>query len=374
MIALVVFACLSGMMVRRCCILLVKGTYLVYLTRHCEIALNMRLCMLTGSHRDGNIRYYEYEHDKFEYLAEYKSGEPQRGIAFLPKRGVNVHENEVTRGFKTVADSYIEPIAFIVPRRSEVFQEDIYPPCVGSKPGVSSSDWFGGKNGLPPKISLEAIYDGTEPKDIPSDYKPSAISSPPPSATFPSSSAAAPARTPTVAETPKSTPAAAYRAPAPELKDNKSIATMASKFADKNQEEEEDDEDDSSFEEIPKPVERPSAARTERAPAATRGPEPAYSKPAAVAADPPTSTPTPVSAASRAPPPAASSDAPRTTGAAEGLKGYLSEIKSLLETQGKQIEALTREVGSLKAKLGDGDSDKDARIRQLELELEEARS
>lgn len=42
----------------------------------------------TGS--DGNIRYYEYENDKFEYLTEYKSGDPQRGIAFLPRRGVNV--------------------------------------------------------------------------------------------------------------------------------------------------------------------------------------------------------------------------------------------------------------------------------------------
>ena len=46
---------------------------------------------------DGNIRYYEYENDKFEYLSEYKSGDPQRGIAFLPKRGVNLHDNEITR-------------------------------------------------------------------------------------------------------------------------------------------------------------------------------------------------------------------------------------------------------------------------------------
>jgi coronin-1B/1C/6 len=42
------------------------------------------------SSSDGNIRYFEYENDKFQYLTEYKSVEPQRGIAFLPKRGVNV--------------------------------------------------------------------------------------------------------------------------------------------------------------------------------------------------------------------------------------------------------------------------------------------
>ncbi|MDA4132025.1 MAG: hypothetical protein OK454_02730 [Thaumarchaeota archaeon] len=39
---------------------------------------------------DGNIRYYEYDNDKFQYLSEYKSTDPQRGIAFLPRRGVNV--------------------------------------------------------------------------------------------------------------------------------------------------------------------------------------------------------------------------------------------------------------------------------------------
>ena len=41
---------------------------------------------------DGNIRYFEYVQDKFEYLSEHKSADPQRGVAFLPKRGVNVSE------------------------------------------------------------------------------------------------------------------------------------------------------------------------------------------------------------------------------------------------------------------------------------------
>lgn len=46
--------------------------------------------MYTNFRSDGNIRYYEYENDKFEYLSEYKSPDPQRGIAFLPRRGINV--------------------------------------------------------------------------------------------------------------------------------------------------------------------------------------------------------------------------------------------------------------------------------------------
>lgn len=43
-----------------------------------------------NSHSDGNIRYFEYENDKFEFLSEYKSGDPQRGLAFMPRRGINV--------------------------------------------------------------------------------------------------------------------------------------------------------------------------------------------------------------------------------------------------------------------------------------------
>lgn len=41
-------------------------------------------------YRDGNIRYFEYANDDFIILSEYKSADAQRGVAFLPKRGVAV--------------------------------------------------------------------------------------------------------------------------------------------------------------------------------------------------------------------------------------------------------------------------------------------
>jgi coronin-1B/1C/6 len=47
-------------------------------------------CLYLAGKGDGNIRYYEFENDEFIYLSEYKSADPQRGVAFLPKRGVNV--------------------------------------------------------------------------------------------------------------------------------------------------------------------------------------------------------------------------------------------------------------------------------------------
>jgi coronin-1B/1C/6 len=193
---------------------------------------------------DGNIRYFEYVQDKFEFLSEYKSADPQRGVAFLPKRGINTHENEVMRAFKTVNDSFIEPISFIVPRRAEVFQDDIYPPVVGSKPAMSSKEWFDGKEGLPPKIDLGSIYAGEEPAEIPAERTKS------PSLTKPSPHTN---KEPEPAKEPQ--PSSTLRGPPPSMKEQTSaIASLASKFTDKD--DVDSDEDDSSFEEIPKPVER----------------------------------------------------------------------------------------------------------------------
>jgi len=207
--------------------------------------------MLTVSLRDGNIRYFEYEHDKFEFLSEYKSADPQRGVAFLPKRGVNIRDNEVMRAFKTVNDSYIEPISFIVPRRAEVFQGDIYPPTTGIKPAMSAAEWFEGKEALPPKIDLESVYDGEEPTEVQATSKPTATQARPPSPKLPSPTKKS--------EPPKEVPssAAVSRGPPPSIKAQQgSIAALASKFADNNDASEEEDDDSSSFEEVSRPVDR----------------------------------------------------------------------------------------------------------------------
>jgi coronin-1B/1C/6 len=67
---------------------------------------------------DGNIRYYEWvaEEQGIHYLSEYKSTDPLRGIAFLPKRAVSVNDTEVARGYKA-HPTFVEPISFKVPRK-----------------------------------------------------------------------------------------------------------------------------------------------------------------------------------------------------------------------------------------------------------------
>ncbi|KAI0096228.1 hypothetical protein GGR51DRAFT_543880 [Nemania sp. FL0031] len=311
-------------------------------------------CLYLAGKGDGNIRYFEYENDKFEFLSEYKSPDPQRGIAFLPKRGVNVHENEIMRAYKTVNDTYIEPISFTVPRRAETFQSDIYPPCVGVKPAVSAQEWAAGKSGVPSKIDFESIYEGNAPVEVASDYKPPV---------------SIPAPAPAASKAPEPTPTPVVIRSAPSMKEQQnSMAAMASKYEDKK---EEDVEEPSSFDEISK---RPQ-----------RSAMPASFEPKAPSPTKTTSAPLPTPASpikssthtTSAPAPSAST----TSSAGPVMETALDQIKVLLETQTKMlsaqsqhIERLTAEVDSLKKRVGSGSPDQSERIRQLELELEELRS
>lgn len=305
---------------------------------------------------DGNIRYFEYEHGKFEYLSEYKSGDPQRGVAFLPKRGVNMHENEVMRAFKTVNDSYIEPISFIVPRRAEVFQGDIYPPVIGTKPAMSAADWLDGMEGLPPKIDLESIYEGEEPAEVPASSKP--VSRVPSTSTMLSPSRQQPEPAPSKKDPePIKEPPQALRDPPPPMKEQaSSIANLASKYDDKEDSSSGED-DSSSFEEVAKPIER-HAPKPVDTPVETTEPAAVTRKLSSPIS--PTKLAAPVSpskAASSAAPISQSASAKASTSSDQVT---LQDIKALLENQSRTISGqsekiamLTAEVDRLKTTIGD---------------------
>ncbi|KAF4976681.1 hypothetical protein FZEAL_6680, partial [Fusarium zealandicum] len=248
-------------------------------------------CLYLAGKGDGNIRYFEYENDKFEFLSEYKSPDPQRGIAFMPRRGINVHENEVMRAYKTVNDTYIEPVSFTVPRRAETFQADIFPPAIGKKPAATAQEWLNGKTGIPNKIDLESVYEGTAPKEVASEYKPAPAAAPAPVAEKP-----APREEPKQEE-PK--PAPAVRSPPPTMNEQKgSIAAMASRYQDNEEGGEEDEDETSSFEEVSRPAQRHAApvakfvtpAFAQSMPAASNAPS-APAKPSSPIKSPVTSTP-----------------------------------------------------------------------------------
>lgn len=274
------------------------------------------------------------------------------------------------RAYKTVNDAYIEPISFTVPRRAETFQADIFPPATGKKPAVNAREWIDGKTGIPNKIDLESVYEGTAPKEVSSDYTaPASAPAPAPVAEKPAPKKEEPKR-----EEPK--PAAAVRS-SPTMSEQKgSISAMASKYQDMEEEEDDDENETSSFEEVSRPAQRNIMPVRS---------EPKFTPPVKTQT-PPAASPAPATAKPSSPikpyAPAVTSPASRNAfSSSPGVESSLADIKQLLESQTKlitaqnqQIGILTSEVESLKRKVSSGSQDQSERIRQLELELEESRS
>jgi WD40 repeat protein len=107
---------------------------------------------------DGNIRYYEIvenEDPYIFYLNEFKSKDPQSGLAFLPKQSCDVMKCEVAKVLKLTPSGSVVPIRFEVPRKENVFfQEDIFPDTFDLKPSMSNTDWLGGAKNPPNLVSL----------------------------------------------------------------------------------------------------------------------------------------------------------------------------------------------------------------------------
>ncbi|XP_029007722.1 coronin-2A isoform X2 [Betta splendens] len=107
---------------------------------------------------DGNIRYYEISSEKpyIHYLTEFRSSLPQKGMGVMPKRGLDVSSCEVFRFYRLVTiKSLIEPLSMIVPRRSEAYQEDIYPMTPGNRPALTADEWLCGVSKGPVLMSLK---------------------------------------------------------------------------------------------------------------------------------------------------------------------------------------------------------------------------
>ncbi|KAG0267354.1 Coronin-like protein crn1 [Mortierella polycephala] len=114
---------------------------------------------------DGNIRYYEYENDELFSLAEHASNVPQRGVGFMPKRALNVNDCEIARAYK-VSSGIVEPISFTVPRKSDSFQADLFPDCIGDEAALTADAWFEGESANPKLISLEKGFTATAKKEF----------------------------------------------------------------------------------------------------------------------------------------------------------------------------------------------------------------
>ncbi|KAG7273416.1 hypothetical protein CRUP_023641 [Coryphaenoides rupestris] len=115
--------------------------------------------MDTSNGGDCTIRYFEVtdESPYVHFLNLYSSKEPQRGAGYVSKRGVDVNKCEIARFYK-VHERKIEPISMTVPRKSDLFQGDLYPDTAGLEPSLLAEEWIAGQDAGPLLVSLSGGY------------------------------------------------------------------------------------------------------------------------------------------------------------------------------------------------------------------------
>lgn len=106
---------------------------------------------------DGNIRTCEFE-DKAPYFHKlndgFRSTTPLKGVCFVPKRGLDIMKCETARLLKVTNESGVQPLSFHVPRKSDAFQSDIFPPTASASPAQTAEEWMKGGSKGPELISL----------------------------------------------------------------------------------------------------------------------------------------------------------------------------------------------------------------------------
>lgn len=105
---------------------------------------------------DSNLRYFEItdEAPYVHYINTYQSSEPQRGMGWMPKRGCDVLNCEIARFYKLHTKGLCEVLTFTVPRKSDLFQEDIYPDTQADTPAMTAEEWIAGQVKTPVMYSL----------------------------------------------------------------------------------------------------------------------------------------------------------------------------------------------------------------------------
>jgi len=73
----------------------------------------------------------------------------------VPKRGLDIMGCETVRLLKITNTDGIHPLKFIVPRKSEAFQDDIFPPTVAPTPAHTCTQWIGGSSKMPNTMALD---------------------------------------------------------------------------------------------------------------------------------------------------------------------------------------------------------------------------
>lgn len=125
-----------------------------------------KLLYLSGK-GDGNIRIYEtVEGSPHQYLASnFSTRTSATGIFMCPKASVDVLACETTRFVKLEKEGpqgKVSELKFIIPRKSEDFQEDLFPDDYAGKPAQDADAYFAGKDVAPVLMNMDPEERGEE--------------------------------------------------------------------------------------------------------------------------------------------------------------------------------------------------------------------
>lgn len=110
---------------------------------------------------DASIRYFEVvkppagEKKHIHPLSEFRDQTSQQGGCFLPKRACDVSKCEIAVFLRIVKEKHaVIPTSFQVPRKSDLFQKDLYPDAYAGIAALEAKDWLAGQNAEPKTRSM----------------------------------------------------------------------------------------------------------------------------------------------------------------------------------------------------------------------------
>jgi coronin-1B/1C/6 len=119
--------------------------------------------LYVGGKGDGNMRHFELSDEAtgptLYPLEEVRGSESIKGLAMLPKRAVDVGRCETARFVKLLRDG-VKIVSFLVPRKSDRFQDDLFPDTVAPNPATSAEEWFKGATPEPKRMSMDPEKNG----------------------------------------------------------------------------------------------------------------------------------------------------------------------------------------------------------------------
>ncbi|XP_068623281.1 coronin-6 isoform X2 [Battus philenor] len=109
---------------------------------------------------DSVIRYFEVtpEPPFVHYINTFQTPDPQRGIGMMPKRGCDVATCEIAKFYRLNNSGLCQVISMTVPRKSELFQEDLYPDTLSDEASLTADEWLAGEDAEPCTMSLKGGY------------------------------------------------------------------------------------------------------------------------------------------------------------------------------------------------------------------------